>query len=165
MIIGLSTANFTLLHVIISLIGIAAGLVVIFAMIGSNRANGWTAIFLLFTVLTSATGFLFPFKGPTPALIVGVISLLVLAITLYARYAQRMMRSWRWIYVIAAVVAQWFNSFVLVVQSFQKVGFLAALAPTQSEPPFLAAQGAVLLFYVVTGFIALRKFHPPMALA
>jgi hypothetical protein len=165
MILGLSIANFTILHVIISLIGIAAGLVVMFAMLGSNKASGWTAIFLLFTVLTSATGFLFPFKGATPAFIVGVTSIVILAIALYALYGQHLASSWRWIYVLTAVLAQWFNSFVLFVQSFQKIGFLAALAPTQSEPPFMAAQGIELLFYVPDRLLAVRKFHPELRIA
>jgi len=163
MIIGLSTATFTLIHVIISLIGIAAGLIVFAGLLRSEPRPGWTAIFLIFTILTSATGFLFPIHGPTPALIVGVISLAVLAITLLALYVFHMMHAWRWIYVVTALLALWFNCFVLVVQSFQKIAFLNALAPTQSEPPFLIAQSFLLLAFVIFGFLAVRRFHPELA--
>jgi hypothetical protein len=160
MILGLSIANYTLLHVVISLIAIVSGIIVLLGMFGSHRMPGWTALFLLTTVLTSAGGFLFPNTTITPAQIFGYISLVVLAVTLLARYAFEMRGASRWIYAGGAVIALYLNVFVLVVQSFQKVPFLQPLAPTQSEPPFLIAQAVVLAIFVVLGIVALVKFHP-----
>jgi uncharacterized membrane protein SirB2 len=160
MILGMSTSTFTLVHVVLSLVGILAGLVVVFGMFGSKKLNGWTALFLATTVLTSVTGFLFPRGQILPSHIVGVISLVVLAIAIFALYSRHLEGSWRWIYVVAAVVALYLNVFVGVVQSFLKVPALNALAPTQSEPPFLIAQSAVLLIFIVFAVVALRSFHP-----
>jgi hypothetical protein len=165
MIIGLSIENFTLLHVIISLIAIASGLIVLFGMLGSKRLAGWTALFLLTTILTSVTGFLFPIKGFTPALVVGVISLLVLLIAVIALYAKHLAGTWRWIYVATAVTALWFNVFVLIVQGFLKVPSLHALAPNGNEPAFLIAQIAALVFFVVFGLIAVFRFRPGLPLS
>lgn len=160
MIIGMSLATFTTVHVIISLVAIVSGLIVLFGMFGSKRMSGLTALFLLTTVLTSVTGFMFPIGGFTPALGTGVISMIVLAVALLAIYGKHLAGAWRWIYVATAVAALYLNTFVLVVQSFMKVGPIKALAPTQSEPPFLIAQAAVLLFFIVSGFVAARKFRP-----
>jgi len=165
MILGMSTETFTLVHVVISLIGIASGLIVLFGMLGSHRMPGWTALFLLTTILTSATGFLFPFTTLLPSHIVGIISLVILAIALLARYALGLSGAWRWIYVVTAVVALYLNCFVAVVQSFLKIPFLHDLAPTQSEPPFLIAQLAVLALFLVLGVTAVVKFRPPTAAA
>ena len=158
MIFGLTL--FAFVHVVITLIAMIAGLIAIFGMIGNNRRDGVTAIFLLFTVLTSVTGFLFPIHGLTPALILGIMSMVVLAIAVAARYLYAMQGAWRWIYVVTAVVAQYFNSFVLVVQSFLKFPALHALAPQGNEPPFAIAQGLVLLFYIVLGYLAVKRFRP-----
>jgi hypothetical protein len=165
MILGMSIQSFTLLHVVISLIAIVSGLIVLFGMLGSHRLAGWTALFLLTTVLTSATGFLFPINGFTPALAVGAISLLVLAIALLALYGKHLDGAWRWIYVATAVTALWFNVFVLIAQGFMKVAFLHALAPNGSEPPFLIAQSAALVFLAVFGVIAAFKFRPGLRLS
>lgn len=162
MIIGLSTATFTVLHVIISLVAIASGLVVLAGLLKSESRPGWTALFLVTTILTSVTGFLFPISVLTPALITGAISLTILAVTLLALYAFRLMRAWRWVYVVTAMAALYLNCLVLVVQSFQKVPFLNMLAPTQSEAPFLVAQTFVLLAFVIFGTLAVRRFHPAM---
>lgn len=156
----LGLTPFTFLHVLITLVGIVSGLIVLFGMLGNHRMNGMTATFLLFTVLTSVTGFLFPIHGLTPALILGVMSMVVLAIAIMARYAFAMHGAWRWIYVVTAIIAQYFNNFVLVVQSFLKIPALHVLAPNGSEPPFAIAQGIVLLFYVVTGYLAVKHFRP-----
>jgi hypothetical protein len=161
MILGLSVAAFTIIHVIISLIAIATGLVVLVAMLQSVSRPGLTAIFLVMTILTSVTGFMFPINAPTPALITGAISLAVLAITLLALYAFRLMRAWRWVYVVTAIAALYFNCLVLVVQLFQKIGFLQVLAPSQSEAPFIAAQTVVLVLFLVLGYAAVKRFHPP----
>jgi hypothetical protein len=163
MILGLSLSAFTTVHVIISLVAIAAGLVVVFGMLGNKRLPGWTAFFLLTTILTSVTGFMFPFDKLLPSHITGIISLVVLAIALLALYVFHLSGGWRWIYVVAAVAALYLNVFVAVVQSFLKVSFLTPLAPTQSEPPFLIAQLAVLAIFVVLGFLAVRRFHPAAA--
>jgi hypothetical protein len=160
MIIGLSIHIFTLLHVAITLVAIASGLIVLFGMLGAHRLPGWTALFLATTILTSVTGFMFPIHGFTPALGVGMVSLVVLAITLLALYSKHLTGAWRWIYVATAVTALWFNVFVLIVQSFQKVPALHALAPTQSEPPFLITQGAALAAFLVLGILAALKFRP-----
>ena len=160
MILGMSLSTFTLLHVIISLVAIVAGIVVVLGMLGSNRLAGMTALFLATTVLTSVTGFFFPFAKLLPSHMVGIISLVVLAIAIVALYFCRMAGAWRWIYVVTAVLALYLNVFVLVVQAFQKISFLKPLAPTQSEPPFIAAQGVTLLIFIALGVLAVRSFHP-----
>jgi hypothetical protein len=156
----MSIPAFTMLHVVISLIGIATGLLVLAGMLTSNRLSLWTAIFLLTTVLTSVTGFLFPSSGFTPAQAFGYLSLVVLAIALAALYVFHLAGVWRWIYVATAVTALYINCFVLVVQTFQKFPRLNALAPNQSEPPFQVAQGLLLLAFIVLGALAARRFHP-----
>jgi hypothetical protein len=160
MILGMSIPTFTTVHVVISLIGIAAGLWVLAGMLSSNRLGLWTAIFLATTVLTSVTGFLFPVSGFTPAQGVGYLSLVVLAIALAALYVFHLAGAWRWIYVATSVTALYLNCFVLVVQMFQKFPALHALAPNQSEPPFQIAQGLLLLAFIVLGVLAARRFHP-----
>ena len=160
MIAGLSIENFTILHVAISLIGIVSGLIVLFGMLRARRLPGWTALFLATTVLTSVTGFMFPINGLTPAIVVGVISIVILAIALMALYVKHLSGAWRWIYVTTALAALYFNVFVLIVQSFQKVPALQKLAPTQSEPPFSVTQGVVLVALLVLGTMAARRFRP-----
>jgi hypothetical protein len=165
MILGMSLSTFVLVHVIISLVGIGAGFIVMFGMLGSNRMPGLTALFLLLTILTSATGFLIPpllFEKLLPSHMIGVLSLILLAIACYALYGARLSGSWRWIYVLTALLAQYFNVFVLVIQSFLKVGPLHALAPSvpPSEPPFAIAQGIVLVFFIIVIIGAIRRFHP-----
>ncbi len=159
MILGMSIPTFTLVHTVLSLIGILAGLVVLFGMFGSNRLPGWTAVFLATTVLTCVTGFFFPRDQILPSHIVGIVTLVVLAIAIVALYVYRLAGSWRWIYVASAVLALYLNVFVGVVQAFLKVPFLNALAPTQSEPPFAIAQGVALVIFVVLGILAVRSFH------
>jgi len=159
-IVGLSIATFTLVHVAITLIAILSGLIVLYGLLNSRRMDGLTDIFLIFTVLTDVTGFMFPFHGFTPAFNLGIISSVVLIPTLVARYAFVMTGWWRGTYAIGAVLSLYFNCFVLVVQAFQKVPALHALAPKGNEPPFAIAQGLVLLFFIVTGFLAFRRFRP-----
>ncbi len=160
MIWGMSVATFTLVHVVISLIGIVTGLVVLAAMLRGRRPPAWTAAFLATTVLTSVTGFAFPFDRFLPSHWFGVISLVVLAVALLALYAFRLSGPWRRLYVAAAVLALYLNVFVAVVQAFQKLAFLQPLAPTQSEAPFLAAQLVVLALFVVLGVLAAVRFRP-----
>ena len=159
MVFGMTLATYTLIHTLISLAGIASGFVVMFGLLAGNRMNAWTAIFLVTTVATSVTGFGFPFHKLLPPHIVGIISLVILAVAIAARYAFHLAGAWRWIYVVTAAIAQYFNCFVLVVQAFQKVPALKALAPTQKEPPFVVAQLAVLLLFVVLITLATRKFR------
>src|SRR5277367_729360 len=159
MVLGMSLETFTLLHVIISLIAIVAGLIVMFGMLGANKMPGLTAIFLLFTILTSATGFLFPFEHLLPSHMVGIISLVILAIAIAARYGMHMAGAWRWIYVVCAVLALYLNVFVLVAQIFMKVPAAHALAPTQKEPPFFIAQLVVMVIFIVLGIFAVKKFR------
>jgi hypothetical protein len=162
MILGLfSLSVYTTIHVIISLVAIAAGAVVVYGLIAGQRLDGWAFIFLLFTILTSLTGFGFPFEKVTPGIVVGVLSMILLLFAVLAFYTFRLGGAWRWIYVVTAMAALWFNVFVLIVQGFQKVPALSALAPTQSEPPFLVAQIVALTVMVVLTVVALRKFHPP----
>jgi len=160
MILGMSTSTFTLVHVLLSLVGIFAGIVVLVSMLGSRKADGWTALFLTATVLTSVTGFPFPRDHILPSHIVGAISLVILAIAIYALYSRQLDGSWRWIYVVGAVAALYLNVFVAVAQAFLKVPALSALAPTQSEPPFIVAQVVVLGIFIVLGVLAVRSFHP-----
>jgi hypothetical protein len=152
--------TFTKVHVVISLIGIFAGFVVAFGLLTAKRLNGWTALFLVTTLLTSVTGFFFPLHGFTPALGVGIVSLVVLAIGIFARYARRFAGAWRWIYTVTAMLALYFNVFVLIVQLFQKVPALKALAPTQAEPPFLFTQLGTLVIFVVLIVLAVVRFRP-----
>ena len=139
MILGMSTHAFTVLHVVLSLIGIASGLIVLYGMFGSQRMRGWTALFLATTILTSVTGFLFPRSGFTPAQGVGFLSLAVLSLAVLALYVFHLAGAWRWIYVAGAVLALYMNVFVGVVQAFQTLPFLQPLTPTQSGPPFIVA--------------------------
>jgi hypothetical protein len=158
---GLST--FTQVHVVISLIGIVAGLIVAYGLLTAKRLDRWTALFLLATVATSVTGFFFPFHGFTPAIVVGIVSTVVLAVAILARYGRKLVGAWRWIYVVTALLALYFNVFVLIVQLFQKVSTLKALAPTQSEPPFQIAQLVTLVLFVVLTILAVRRFWPGKA--
>jgi phosphoglycerol transferase MdoB-like AlkP superfamily enzyme len=160
MIVGLSIENFIILHVAISLVAIVSGLVVLAGMLQARRLPGWTTLFLVTTILTSVTGFMFPIAGLTPAIIVGLISVVLLAIAVAALYLKRMNGAWRWIYVTTAVLSLYFNVFVLIVQSFQKVPALQKLAPTQSEPPFQIVQGVALAVFVISGIVAVRRFRP-----
>ena len=150
----------TLVHVVLSLIGIVTGLVVLYGLLTSNRMDGWTLVFLFTTVATSVTGFFFPFKGITPAIILGILSLVVLAAAIAARYAFHLAGSSRWIYVVGSVVALYFNVFVLVVQVFLKIPALHTLAPKGSEPPFAIAQGIVLVFFILMGILSVKRFYP-----
>jgi hypothetical protein len=163
MILGMSLSTFTTLHVIISLIAIVTGFIVVFGMLRSDRMRCWTSIFLWTTVLTSVTGFMFPNTSVTPGIIVGIISMVLLAIAFFALYAKHLDVAWRWVYVWTAIAALWFNVFVGIVQSFQKIAFLNALAPKGSEPPFQIAQGAALVLFVVLAIMAVRHFHPRAA--
>jgi hypothetical protein len=163
MILGMSLAAFTQLHVVLSLIGIAAGFVVLAGMFVSKKLEGWTALFLWTTVLTSVTGYFFPVDRILPSHIVGALSLAVLAVTLVALYSYRLKGVSRWIYVTGAVLALYLNVFVGVVQAFLKIPVLSALAPTQESPVFILTQGAVLLVFAVLGILAVRAFHPPEA--
>jgi len=163
MVIGISVASFTVLHVIISLIAIAAGFVVMYGLAVNREGRGWTALFLLTIVLTSITGFMFPFTGFGPPHVFGLVSLVALAAVLYARYATRLAGHWRWIYVVGVFLAAYLNVVVGVVQAFGKIGFLHAIAPEQTETPFLLAQIAVLIVFAVTFYLALRRYHPRAA--
>ena len=151
--------TFTAIHVLLSLIGILSGLVVLFGLITANAMSGWTLLFLVTTLATSVTGFFFPYHGFTPAIGVGILSVFILAAAIDARYGLDLRGAWRWIYVVCAVIALYFNSFVLVVQAFLKVPALHALAPTGSERPFAVAQALVLAFYLVTGVLAIKGFR------
>jgi len=159
MIFGISTQAYTLIHVALSLIGNVSGFVVLFGMFTAKRFDRWTALFLITTALTSLTGFGFPFHGLLPAHKLGILSLVVLAIAALARYFFHLSRHWRWVYVVTAQLALYFNVFVLVVQAFEKVPALKALAPTQSEAPFLIAQLAVLAAFAALTIAAVRRFH------
>jgi hypothetical protein len=163
MMLGLSLANFTILHTAISLVAIATGVVVLYGWLQGRAHAGMTAVFLVTTVLTSVTGFMFPFNQLLPSHITGIISLAVLAPALFALYVRRAEGGWRNVYLIAATVALYLNCFVLVVQIFQKISFVRPLAPTQSEPPFLVAQVAVLIAFVVLGWFAVKRYKPAMA--
>jgi hypothetical protein len=153
-------AIYTIIHTLISLVGIFTGLVVLVGMLAAKRLDGWTKWFLITTVATSVTGFFFPFHGLTPAHGVGIISLVVLTVTILARYPHQLAGHWRWIYVVGAVIALYFNVFVGIVQSFEKIPALKAMAPTQTEPPFKLTQLVVLALFIVLGVVAAIRFHP-----
>lgn len=158
MILGMSPLLFV--HVVVSLIGIATGLVVLYGLVTGRPHAGWTAAFLITTILTSVTGFPLPATQILPSHIFGVISIALLAVAVGALYVYHLRGAWRWIYVATAVTALYLNVFVGVVQSFQKLAFLKPFAPTQSEAPFLVAQVVVLGLFVALGIVAAMKFHP-----
>jgi len=161
-----SLRTFTIVHVVLSLVGIGSGVVVLYGLLTRKRLDRWTALFLASTVATSVTGFGFPFDHLLPSHVVGIISLLVLAVAIVARYALHLNGAWGRLYVITAMVALYLNVFVLVVQLFQKVPTLNALAPTQSEPAFVLAQLAVLaLFVALTAAAAIRFRNAPVGIA
>jgi hypothetical protein len=163
MILGMSTGTYTLLHVLISPVGIGSGLVVIFGFLTRKRFDGWTALFLITTVLTSVTGFGFPVDHLLPSHIIAILSLLILAVAISARYVFHLSGAWRSTYVVTAAIALYLNVFVLVVQTFMKVPAVHALAPTQKEPPFLIAQIVVMLIFIGLTILAVKKFHVDLA--
>jgi len=159
-ILGLSLPAFTTFHVALSVIGIAAGLVLVRGFLGSHPMNAVTMLFLVTTALTSLTGFLFPFHGVTPGIVIGVLSLILLLAAVVARYAFHVAGAWRWIYVASSITALWFNVFIFVVQSFEKVPFLHALDPTASGLPFKFTQLAMLLIFAWLGVRSVRSYRP-----
>ena len=156
---------YTIFHVVISLAGIVSGFVVLIGLLTNQRLDAWTKLFLASTVATSVTGFFFPFHGITPAVVLGIISLLVLAVAIFARYSRNLAGAWRKTYVISAVLALYFNVFVLVVQFFQKVPALKDIAPTQHEPPFQITQLIVLIIFVALGVLGALRFRAQPATA
>ncbi len=154
---SLGLTAFTVFHVALSLIGIASGLVVVAALLGRAQDARWTHAFLATTVLTTLTGFLFPFQGFTPAIGVGIVSTVLLAVALVAFYRRRLAGAWRPIFVVTAIAALYLNVFVLVVQAFLKIGPLRMLAPTGTETPFAAVQALVLLLFLIAGVQASRR--------
>jgi hypothetical protein len=155
--------TFTLIHVAISLVGILSGFMVVSGMLAGRRLNGWTALFLGTTAATNVTGFFFPVHGFTPAIALGIISLVVLAIAIFSRYARHLAGAWRKTYAISAVLALYFNVFVLIVQSFQKIPALKAIAPTQNDPPFKLAQLVALVAFIALGVVATLRFRAERA--
>ena len=154
---------YTIIHTLISLVAIFTGIVVVFGMLADSRLDGWTKWFLITAVATTVTGFFFPFHGFTPAIGLGIISLPFLALTIFARYPKQLAGAWRWIYVIGAVICLYFNLFVAVVQSFEKIPALHAVAPTQIEPPFKLAQLIVLVVSFLLAMVAVIRFRPEPA--
>lgn len=165
MIIGMSLSAFTTLHVVLSLVAILAGIIVMIGMLASLRLGFWAGLFLVTAILTSATGYLFPAPRVLPSHIVGAISLIALMLACWAFYSGELAGARRWLYVIGVTLAVYLDVFVGVVQAFQKLAFLHALAPTQAEPPFAITQLVVLAIFLLWGFIALRWFHPERARA
>ncbi len=157
MVLGLSIETFTIIHVIITLLGIATGLIAFIAAARGVWLQRWHDGFLLTTILTSVTGFLFPFKGVTPAIVVGILSMVILIVACVMLY-QLKLKGWaRLVYMVTGMIALYFNLLVLVIQSFQKIPFLNAFAPAGNEPPFIVVQGVVLLGSIVLGFLASRR--------
>ena len=164
MIFGMTTATYTFVHVLISLAGIGSGFIVLYGLLVGKRLDGWTVFFLATTVATSVTGFGFPFDHLLPSHIVGIISLVALAVAIVARYALHMAGAWRRTYVISSVIALYLNVFVLVVQCFEKVSALKALAPTQKEPPFVVTQVVVMALFIVLTVFAVKRFRAEPAI-
>ena len=154
---------YTIIHTLISLVAIFTGIVVVFGMLADSRLDGWTKWFLITAVATTVTGFFFPFHGFTPAIGLGIISLPFLALTIFARYPKQLAGAWRWIYVIGAVICLYFNLFVAVVQSFEKIPAMRAIAPTQIEPPFKLTQLIVLVVSFLLAMVAVIRFRPEPA--
>jgi hypothetical protein len=162
MVLGMSLATYTTVHVIISLVGIGSGLIVLFGLLNGRLLSPWNGLFLLTTVLTSVTGFFFPYTKITPGIILGVLSLITLAIALFALYARHLSGGWRRTYAVTALIALYFNVFVLVAQLFEKVPAIHALAPTQTEPPFKIAQLLLLILAIVLITLAAKRFRRPL---
>ena len=160
MVFGMSIATFTLVHTVLSLVGIVAGLVVAGGLVTGTRLGRWAAVFMVTTVLASVTGFGFPFEKLLPSHVVGVVSLVVLLVAIVADYLKRLAGTWRTIYAVGAVLATYLNVFVLVAQLFKRIPVLFLLAPTQSEPPFALTQGLVVLLFVWLGVAAVRGARP-----
>jgi len=158
MIFGITT--FTLIHVALSLMGIVAGLVVAGGLVAGKRLDGWAVVFLVTTILTSATGFGFPFVKFLPSHAVGIVSLVVLPVVIVAHYVKHFAGAWRRIYVVGVVLATYLNVFVLVAQLFLRLPALRVAAPTQSEPPFAITQGLVLALFVWLAVAADKGFRP-----
>jgi len=154
---------YTIIHTLLSLVAIFTGFVVLFGLLVGNRLDAWTKWFLITAVATTVTGFFFPFHGFTPAIKLGIISSVVLVVTIYARYGKRLTGAWRWIYALGAVLSLYFNVFVGIVQSFEKIPALNAMAPTQTEQPFKLTQLSVLVLFIVLGFVAAIRFRPEPA--
>lgn len=150
----------TWVHVAISFVAIATGIVVAVGLVTGQRMDAWTLWFLITTVLTSVTGFFFPFQRLLPSHALGIISLIVLLIAILARYSFQIEGAWRWIYVVGAVIALYLNVLVLIVQAFQKVPALKAQAPTQKEPPFVITQLVTLVAFIAIGIAAAARFYP-----
>lgn len=158
MIFGMTIPVF--IHVVLSFVGIISGVAVLAQLLQSRVHANLTALFLASTVATSATGFLLPAARFLPSHAVGLLSLAVLAIAVFARYLRHSAGSWRWIYVVSAVISLYLNVFVLVAQAFLKIPALRALAPTQTEPPFQIAQAIVLALFILLGIGAVARFRP-----
>ena len=154
---------YTIIHTLLSLVAIFTGFVVLFGLLVGNRLDAWTKWFLITAVATTVTGFFFPFHGITPAIKLGIISSVVLLVTIFARYAKHLAGAWRWIYAVGAVLSLYFNVFVGIVQSFEKIPALNAMAPTQTEQPFRLTQLSVLVLFIVLGFVAAIRFRPEPA--
>ena len=148
--------TFTLIHVVLSLVGIIAGLIVAGGLVAGKRLDGWTGVFLVSTVLTNVSGFGFPFVSLLPSHIIGVLSLVVLAVVIVARYLKHLAGVWRGVYVVGAVLALYLNVFVLLAQLFLRLPALIVAAPTQKEPPFLVTQLIVLALFIWLGREARR---------
>ncbi len=159
MIWGMTTSTFTLAHVLLSLLGIGSGVAVMFGLLTGRQLDGWTGLFLATTVATSVTGFGFPIDHLLPSHKVGVISLGVLAVAIIARYVLHLRGAWRRIYVVCAAAALYLNVFVGVVQAFEKVPALSALAPKQTEPPFVITQLVVLVLFIGLTIVAAKRFR------
>jgi hypothetical protein len=162
---GIPTHLFLQIHVALSLIALVAGLVVLYGLLQGRALRGWMELFLVTLILTSVTGFPLPPFGLDPPRMVGILSLVLLAVAVLAIYVFRVSGPWRWIFVVTAMAALYLDAFVGVIQAFAKLPALHELAPTGSEPPFLIAQVIVLVFFVVLGFLAARRFHPMLAKA
>jgi hypothetical protein len=163
MIWGVPADLFLQVHVALSLIAIVSGFIVVYGWLAGTSYAGWTILFLATLILTNVTGFPIPPFGLDPPRIIGLISLVLLAIAMIALVVFRFVGAWRWIYVVTAITALYLDAFVAVIQAFGKIPFLQSLAPTQSEPPFVVAQLIVLIIFVVLGALAVRRFHPRVA--
>jgi len=159
-ILGLNVAQFTFLHVFVSVIGIGAGIFVVFGLLTSRRLSILTAAFFVATIATSLTGFLYPFKGVTPGIVLGILSMIALILAIVALYVKELHGGWRGIYVVSVCVAFYFNFFVLIAQSFDKVPVLHSIAPTQASPGFGISEAAVLVAFFLLTIRAYKKFHP-----
>jgi hypothetical protein len=150
----------TLIHTVVSFIAMGFGFGAVARLFGADFGRRWTKCFFVTATFVTLTGFIFPFTGVTPAFATGIVATVIFLAWLLARYRFRLVGLWRSIYAASIVASLYLLVFVTIAQAFQKIPFLSALAPTQSEAPFTIAQAVAVVLFIIVGVIAMRRFRP-----